>query len=173
VLVAGIDFSSVAIDVAIIALDPESDANPLQIRSLPIPQRSDPTQRCITAAKATASLLSDVEGHPVSSVFIEEPWTRSWNAARALFPIYGAILASAGSPTRRSATGITATDWRTTLGMPARASKNEAIQRARDWILTNAHAEQAFNLSEHAAEALLIALAGRHLTWQHHAGTAA
>jgi len=170
----GIDFSSHAIDAAIIPTDPDAGLRPLTLRRFVFTKHADQAGRIVQAAAGARQLIGDVDGHPISSTWVEEPYTHRWPAARALLPIYGAIIAATGFPqTRRSATGITAQDWRQTLHMPARASKEEAIQRARDWILTFAQPELAFNLSEHAAEALLIALAGRHLTWQHHAGTAA
>jgi hypothetical protein len=92
----------------------------------------------------------------VTMVWVEEPWGFHRNADRALLPLFGAIMASV--PTRASVAGIQPQEWRRTLGLSRRLSKQDAILNAAGrcdlrWP------------TEHQAEALLIAHAGRRLCW--------
>jgi hypothetical protein len=157
VIVAGIDWSSKAIDVALIPLEPDHGDPTLErvtLRREAIPQ-IDPLERPYYAAQATAHMLQDVAGYPVVDVFVEEPWTRSWIAAAAMFPVYGAILAS-GRLHRRNVHALSSNQWRALLDLPSRLEKSSAIDDAlvREPSLPR-------TITDHAAESYLIAVAGR------------
>jgi hypothetical protein len=157
-IVAGIDWSSKAIDVALIPLDTnhgDAELENVTLRRDAIPQ-IDPLERPWHAANITVQLLRDVAGYTVSDVFVEEPWTRSWTAAGAMFPVYGAILAG-GRLGGRRIHALSSNQWRTLLNLPRRLEKASAVEDAirREPLLARSP------ITDHAAEAYLIALAGR------------
>lgn len=161
-LVAGIDWSTKAIDVAIIPLDHDhgdADLPRVTLRRDALPH-VDADQRPAHAAYITTILLRSVEGYDVRHVFVEEPWTRSFRAAGAMFPVYGAILAASWLPPdgRRRVSGLSATRWRQTLKLGRALDKQSYVQDA-----LRREPELPRTISDHQAEAYLIALAGRHL----------
>lgn len=159
-IVAGIDWSSKAIDVALIPLDRghgDAELENVALRRDAIPQ-IDPVYRPFHAFQITVQLLRDVAGYPIVDVFVEKPWTRSWTTAGANFPVYGAIQAAAALNHRRLHL-IDSNTWRTLLRLPRSLDKPIAVQEAinREPTLVR----NGSPLTDHAAEAYLIALAGR------------
>lgn len=166
-LVAGIDFSTQAIDACLIPFDPDHgdpELSDITFRRAGIPQHTAHL-RPVHAAYIMQRLLEPVAGAEVSWVWVEEAWGPHRNTDRVLLPIYGAILAAAWLPQdRRDVSPITVDEWRKVHGLKRYAAEDRkrqsitrAFELARDLPVT---------LTEHAAEAYLIAWAGRRLIWK-------
>jgi len=159
-VIAGVDFSTRAIHAALIPLEHGNGEPPIVLRHEPIPESPDPLRRYYEARMATRRICADTDGHPVNLVIVEQPMGRF--AVRPLWAMFGAIVGSV--PGVASVTALDAQAWRRELGLPARLTKQAAIEKALDWL----YATRAFTapranttLSEHHADAILIALAGR------------
>lgn len=160
-VLAGVDFSTKAIHVAFVPLDPDVDVRPmLAVRELP--KTRDPAERVRAARRTLRFLLRCVETMPwgldVTSLWVEEPIGQYRNADRALLPLYGALLTC-----HTAATGITAQDWRHALGIAPRASKADLIAHAHRLAAGTLPAA----IDDHCAESYLVAIAGRKLIWEH------
>lgn len=159
-VIAGIDWSSQAIDVVIIPADHDhgdADLPRATIRHAAIPQeRHARARRPGHAAFLTVDLLADVAGYAVTTVYVEEGFTHRWNAAAALWPIQGAICAAAWRPGRRDVTLVPPNAWRAWHDLPFRADKDVYVDAAlaREPALPR-------DITDHTAEAYLIAIAGR------------
>lgn len=151
--------STRAIDVAIIPLDPETvvaDGVPaVTLRSAPLSSGYTHEQRLRQAAQATVTL---------TTVWIEEPWTRMWPTARALFTLDGAITTGA-SARGRAVTHLQAASWKKQLGL-RQHGKDPALNRARAELEAHGDRATAARLNHDQADALCIALAGRDLCWK-------
>lgn len=191
-LVAGIDFSTKRIDVALIPLeDDHGDRRvpPVRFTGHDFPdftlahwRRQGPSaqfrsqHRCHEVAEILPILLNIVD--PIDdppAVFVEEPFGGGrgghTTADNPLREIYGAILAVA------LATPLSPNQWRRELGLPgpAKFTKFDAIRHAADWISAQdwdpfwdqIHDPRPAYPDEHKAEALLVALAGRAQLWKH------
>lgn len=184
-LVAGIDLSARQLDAALVPLDADAAGFSVpcvwRCEALPALQEVGHARHARAVRTAVGNLLADVrtgswfrhvtegleapESHPVVQCWAEEPYTRFWGSAKALFPTFGAVLSSV--PTRIEACEITVAEWRSTLGLPARLTKAQAVDEARHWWVDNggvvgeAYAHGLFG--DNAADALLVALAGRQL----------
>jgi hypothetical protein len=180
-LLAGIDLSTKRLDAALIPLDPEDTTVPTVVfRHFDLPRM--PTgctaqyrsvERCRVIREGVRELLrglpagADGLAYPygVSSVWVEEPFGPRNKATNALREVYGGILASIPPHIERAA--IAPQEWRRTLGLDP--TKDASIRSARRW-LDDHHV--TCSCDEHQAEALLIALAGRELTWHAMEGAA-
>ena len=159
-LLLGVDFSTLAIHAAAIPLDPAARMRPeLRLFEAAIPKVQDKSQRC----RAIMALTRGFYLPEVTTVWIEEPWGPYRNADRALLPIYGALLATV--PPNIPATGIHTQDWRRALGLSPNLAKADSIKAAQEWLVKHAPTFAGV-LNEHHAEALLIAAAGRVITWR-------
>lgn len=157
-MIAGIDWSTRAIDVVILPVDHDHgdvDLPRVTIRHAAIPV-DDVARRPGHAAFLTVDLLGDVAGYAVTHVFIEEGYTHRWNAAAALWPVQGAIAAASWRPGRREAHLIAPNTWRAWHGLPHRAPKDVYVDAARVREPALPH-----DITDHVAEAYLIAAAGR------------
>lgn len=166
-LVAGIDFSTQAIDAALIPFDPDhgdAELPAITFRRAGIPQHT-PYLRPVHAAYITQQLLQPVAGAEVSWVWLEEAWGPHRNTDRVLLPVFGAILASSWLPQdRRDVATITVDEWRKLHGLNRTAGadrKQQSITRAFELAR-----DLPVNLTHDAAEAYLIAWAGRRLIWK-------
>jgi hypothetical protein len=159
-MIAGIDWSSQALDVVIIPADADhgdADIPRATIRHAAIPQEKHArARRPGHAAFQTVEQLADVAGYPVTTVYVEEGFTHRWNAAAALWPIQGAICAAAWRPGRRDVLLVPPNTWRAWHDLPRQASKAVYIDAARAREPSLPH-----DITDHTAEAYLIALAGR------------
>lgn len=195
-ILAGIDLSSKAIHAALIPSDPEDTSVPrIVFRSVTLPsfdsKRLYPggttaqfrsTQRCRAVREAVQTLLRGPWRGPeslsrmddVTSAWVEEPKAGGPNRSKSDNPlreIYGAILASIPPHIERAA--IQPREWRAVLAAadperisnPMRWQKQDSIALADSWL--GAHNADRL-VSEHEAEALLIALAGRELEAREH-----
>lgn len=158
----GIDFSTRSIHGAIIPLDPtSSDIQLAMFRTADLPRSSDVATRC----RAVRLALRDwwryatprLPGWDVTSAWVEEPIGPHRGADRALLPLLGAILGAV--PTGTTAATISTLEWRRTLGLPLRMTKQESLDRADAYGATPP--------THHHADALHIAHAGRTLCRKH------
>jgi hypothetical protein len=166
-LVAGVDYSSQAIDVCLIPFDPDHgdpELSDLTFRRAGIPQHT-PHLRPVHAAYIMQQLLADEAGASVGWVWIEEAWGPHRNTDRALLPIYGAIMAAAWLPQdRRDVFPIKADEWRKVHGLRKQAGADKKAQSmTRAFELAS---DLPVNTTHHSAEAFLIAWAGRRLIWK-------
>jgi hypothetical protein len=156
-MLCGIDFSTKQIDAALIPLDPGNhDVAAVTFRTAPIQSGLRGADRIRDAAHAARQLLFDVKGYEVASVWIEEPFGAYRTADRALLPLMGALVAAI--PQRMSVAVIGVQEWRRALGLPGSLTKVAAIDEATTRSGFDA-------ITEHQAEALLVALAGRQQCW--------
>lgn len=173
-LLAGLDFSSRAIDAALIPLDPaDTSTPPVTFRRFELPvfkpgattSQYRSVERARTVAFVPMLLLGSLhEGGPdVECVWVEEPFGHSQNVMREL---YGGILASI--PTHVAVSTITPAQWRKHHGI----SSGKAVSKIYAWNAMATFYPECDNRfpDEHQADALLVALAGRDLE---HAGRAA
>jgi hypothetical protein len=157
-VIAGIDWSTKALDVVIIPADHDhgdADLPRVTVRHAAIPQETK-VHRPGHAAFLTVDLLADVAGYPVTFVFVEENFTHRTNAAVAMWPIQGAICAAAWRPGRREVALIPTNRWRKHHALPFQADKPTYVAAAltREPSLPR-------DITDHTAEAYLIAIAGR------------
>jgi hypothetical protein len=94
-------------------------------------------------------------------VWVEEPFGPRNKATNALREVYGGILASIPPHIERAA--IAPQEWRRTLGLDPTGRRTRASARPTSGSTTTTSRAAC---DEHQAEALLIALAGRELTWR-------
>ncbi len=175
-LLAGIDFSSIAIDAALIPLDPaDTSVPPVEFRRFELPAFKPKTttsqyrsvERCRAVRRATADFwAASLYGYDTflstTCVWIEEPFGHSQNVMREL---YGAILASI--PPHIAVSTITPAQWRKHHGIDN--EKHTSVAHAGAFVMTQAlrgRMSGCIDIDHHMAEALLIALAGRDLEHQ-------
>jgi len=166
-LVAGVDYSTQAIDVCLIPFDPDHgdpELADLTFRRAGIPQHT-PHLRPVHAAYIMQRLLEPVAGAEVQWVWIEEAWGAHRNTDRVLLPVYGAIMAASWLPQdRRDVFPITADEWRKVHQLKKQAGDAKKAQSmARAFELSS---DLPVNTTHHSAEAFLIAWAGRRLIWK-------
>lgn len=174
-LIAGVDLSTHHIDVALIPIDPDHGdptCPPVTWRRVAITaDHRDTGHRCYQAAAAARTALTPIAvpgtpGHTVESAWVEEPWGPYRNIDRALLPIYGSVCVGAYRATKTVAT-IATIDWRPIVGLTRGATKERCQAVAADWYRRTTGRVATIPATDHnAAEALLIALAGRTLTWR-------
>lgn len=175
-IIAGIDISTRRLDAAILPIDPDLPQT-LVLRTRPLPATRDVGQRLLHVHLGIRWLLHPTTaGGDVTSCWIEEP--RGPFAGRQLNAVYGACMGAV--PQRIARSGIDPQEWRAALGLPRKLEKPAAIAAATTWIEGNvapglySRPHDGFpELDEHQAEALLICIAGRTITWRHHEGTVA
>jgi len=140
--IAGVDLSSRALDFAVIDIT-SGDLRAIHRLEL------GPTlnESCATIGLEMRYVIARFE---LGQVWIEEPRTRFWNAAKALFPLLGAV-AAASSPTPSFAMSVP--EIRAELGLAQNRPK--AYYQEAALKLTGVH------LSEHAADAFLVGRAAR------------
>jgi hypothetical protein len=175
-LLAGIDLSTKRLDAALIPADAEdTTVPPVVFRRFDLPRmptgctaQHRSVERLRDVHDGMRELLRDIRDPSksyfdqlwwVSSVWVEEPFGPRNKATNALREVYGGILASIPPHIERAA--IAPREWRRTLGLDP--TKDASIRSARRW-LDERHVTSSCD--EHQAEALLIALAGRELTWR-------
>ncbi len=179
-MIIGLDISTTQIDAAIIALEHDVAGIPtVTFRHATIPQTkgAEPLYRRVERARhmtrAIAPLFDDVDGWDVQLCYIEEPRGRFRNDA--LTGTFDSVCTAI--PARIAVSGLQPQAWRRELGLPARLSKDQAIQEAFDWIYHHTPSSAGYKTieatpTEHQAEALLIAIAGRQLNNRYFAGAA-
>jgi hypothetical protein len=173
-LVAGIDFSSKAIHASIIPLDEDT---PLivatRVGELPAwpSGKTTPEFRSVERARAVrhavAHVLADVWGddepggelHYIAHAAVEIPFGHKTRST-VLWELYGAILATI--PPRVEREAITTHEWRRIV---APIKLRMASEEWKAWAVNYAHACTGWALSEHHAEAYLIARAARARMW--------
>lgn len=190
-LLAGIDFSTTAIHAALIPYHPGDETRCILRRArLPAykPNTTTPQYRSADRCRHIAGAIRVLLGEPrtegrVISVWVEEPFGGGQHGRgqtdNTLREIYGGILASIPFDTARAS--IAPTQWRKTI-----TSRSEGLglcapptlipnTRRRDWKAWSVTQASRWMVAhefdptpnEHEADALLIALAGRH---HEHAG---
>jgi hypothetical protein len=188
-LLAGIDLSTKRIDAALIPADPDdTTVPPVTFRRFDLPRMpTDCTaqyrsvERCRVVREAMRELLQPViwktrsvgrstgpgPVHDVLSVWVEEPFGPRNKATNALREVYGGILASIPPHIERAA--IAPQEWRR-AHVPDVAhfgwTKDDSITYACQHLYTHDPRHMNTVIDDHMAEALLIALAGRELTWR-------
>lgn len=165
-LVAGVDFNSEQIDVAIIPLDldhgdPDLPVATFRVEKLP-PNHGHTDLRPVHAAYLMQRLLAPVNGYDVTQVWVEEPFTMSMQSAKVLGGIFGAVKAGSWLPRdRRHVESISADAWRAILGMKKRGPNSDLKQASKEKAGELYGPGMILALSDHLAEALLIAHAAR------------
>lgn len=178
-LIAGIDLSTVAVHAALLPLDPTIHAF-AELASCRIP-RDTHAERLRHVRRAVHQVLADRDDGEIVSVWIERPPIYGGTFRPAfhdeLLEVFGAVGASI--PLRITASAsLYPSEWRTEVMLtrdeadrPASgrkwrdgAWKRAAITRVKDSCLVEAD----YPLNEHEADAVLLALAGRGMTWKHH-----
>lgn len=157
-MIAGIDYSTRAIDVVIVPADADHGDAAIPratVRSARVPQER-PSRRPGHAAFLTVELLADVAGYAVTHVWIEENFTHRGTATRALLPIQGAVMAAAFRSGWRDVDLISANAWRRHHDLPFQGDKATYVAAALTMEPTLPR-----DISDHLAEAYLIAIAGR------------
>lgn len=172
-MIIGLDISTTRIDAAIIPIDHDAGGIPtVTFRHATIPQTkgAEPLYRRVERARnmtrAIAPLFRDVDGWEIHLCYIEEPRGRFRNDA--LTGTFDSICTAI--PTGIAVSGFQPQAWRRELGLSPRLSKTDAIVAAMEWLIDKRAGRITMN--EHAAEALLIALAGRQLNNRYFAGAA-
>lgn len=178
-LIAGIDTSTLAIHCALIPVDPGVHAG-AELRSARIKRvaKGAEAERLRNVRRAMHHVLRDTDdGCEIVAVFIERPPHFLAQKGRTeLIEVYGAACAS--TPLRiETVGGLTPAEWRSKvrlelepgdrIGRSVRtgAWKEAAIRRVTKgglWL------EADYPCSEHEAEAILVAIAGRGMYWTHH-----
>lgn len=186
-LLAGIDFSTTAVHAALITWDQRAEQQHAILRHARLPtfkpNTTTPQYRSVRRCEQLAGAVRTLLGEPseqgyVCSVWIEEPFGAQGTADNVLRELYGGILATIPYDTARAP--IAPSQWRHTitsrregLGLAAppplvngsrrRDWKAWATKTADAWLNAQGFIETS---SEHEADALLIALAGRYLEHQ-------
>jgi hypothetical protein len=160
--VAGFDISTREITCAIIPLDPTTptlaDGRGVAFRSELVTVTRDDGVRYRDIREAVRVILGP-SPYDVQLAYVERPWSRFAKSIAPMMGVYGAVMASI--PRHIARAGISPAEWRHTLGLPQRISKTDATDRARVWLATQGVSADA--LTEHQADALFVALAGRQL----------
>jgi hypothetical protein len=170
--------------VTLIPLDPQdTTVPPVVFRRFDLPRM--PTgctaqyrsvERCRVVRAGVRELLryvladyrGGVASHEVTSVWVEEPMGPRNKATNALREVYGGILASIPPHIERAA--IAPQEWRRVVLEEEHGHLDRAWQKDDSTDLADLylhrHRKSRAGIDEHQAEALLIALAGRGLTWR-------
>jgi hypothetical protein len=157
----GFDISTREITAAIVPLDPDTrltSGDPVRFLVEPLTKTRDDGRRYQEIRTAVRHIFTVTRGEDVLLAYVERPYSRFAKAIAPMMGVYGAVMASIPSHVTRN--GVSPSEWRSELGLPQRLSKQDAIAQARLWLLI--HAIVA-DLTEHQAEALLVALAGRQI----------
>jgi len=158
--ISGVDFSSKAIHIATIPLNPDAGTVWPRWDAYPLPGGGVPIEElCQTAG--TILIAHTIAVQPAQLV-VERPWTRQWNSANLLLPLFGALITAAD--TLAPTLSLTVAEWRKELGLPANTKKPHIIQYALTQLLD----EPITPLDDNAAEAFLIALAARSILTRAH-----
>lgn len=167
-LIAAVDLSTTALHVAILPLDPTTYA-PAELRVEPLEHHPKGPDRIRYVRTALHHALEEPDDGEIVSLWVEQPpFVRTnFNGHDDVVSIYAACIASC--PTRiKECKALVPQTWRKIVGLkPADRSsaglKRASIERVRsqDWI------DGDWPLTEHHADAILLALAGRHLHWEH------
>lgn len=165
-LLAGVDLSTKQLHCALIPLDADHGdpaVPPVTFRSVSLEQTNDQGSRFRSIREGVSELLWMATTNEVVSCWVECPrpphHLRGTTSARLMAMVYGAVMASI--PLHIVRNSLEPQEWRRTLGLNPSLSKPEAIAHAHLWIESHTTTRPA-NLDEHHAEALLVALAGRH-----------
>lgn len=190
-LIAGVDVSSVQLNVALLPLDPTIHAlAELRTRRIPGAPKSrtgmPSAERARYIRKVVHELLTDPDDGAIESVWVEQPMPPGEGQRREghdlLVETFGAVVASV--PLRiDQAAALYPQTWRSKVelerlpqdkveasGPGKRATwkrdawKRAAIERVRSMEVV----EFDWPLTDHEADACLLAVAGRYLHWKHH-----
>jgi hypothetical protein len=173
-LIAAVDLSTLALNIAILPLDPTVNAM-AELRCERLSHKEKGVERIRYARNALHRALKDPDDGHIVSLWIEEPpVVVGAQGHEGLVGIFAACVASCPNRIDECKTLMPQT-WRSLVGLkPDRHErdgrktgpgyKRAAIQRVRDqaWV------EPDYPLSDHEADAILLALAGRGLHWKHH-----
>lgn len=160
----GFDISTREITAAIVPLDHDTtltDGNPVRFLVEPLTKTTDDGVRYQEVHDSVRRIFH-VAPDDVCLAYVERPYSRFAKAIAPMMGVYGAVMASI--PSHVSRAGIAPSEWRAELGLPQRLSKQDAISEARLWLLLKV---VVADLTEHQAEALLVALAGRSINDRH------
>ncbi len=160
-MVCGVDLSTKALTAAIIPLN-RADTQTATFRTIKLSPHADRSQLYRNVRQTVAQLLIDAEGHHVSWVVVEAP--RGPYAVRQLNGVYGAVCASI--PAHIAYTSLEPQEWRVALSLSTRITKAEAILEGYAWLAN--HTGHAKPLTEHEADALHVARAGRRILENHY-----
>lgn len=178
--VVGIDYSTVAVDAAMIPIDGSGTAVVARTRVDAVwkPRETALRARMVgVAAQRTMTALASAaeeDGDRIELVVLEEPMARIPAVAALMGPLYGAVSMAVGGGDV-VLMSLSAVEWRGAVKAPTRAprevgvgesrSRAQALRRAwlKDRSLARAH-ELLGGMTladDNAAEAVLIAYAGR------------
>lgn len=164
-LLAGVDISTVRIDVALIPLDPRL-AEPVLVRQFPLRNAGDDISRLRILRGAMRELLRNPYGDVIECA-VEQPFSgSSFKAAVPLNRVLGAITASI--PVATNVVWLSAHDWRRELGATNLNSKPAGHDAVRPLA---AAMPIHHGLDEHQLDALGLALAWRSLLDRHRPST--
>lgn len=192
-LIAGVDVSSVQLNVALLPLDPTIQAlAELRTRRIPGSAKTrtgmPSAERARYIRKVVHELLVDADDGAIESVFVEQPPPEGESSGGkfgghdTLVETFGAVVASV--PLRIDlCASLYPQVWRSKVALerlpqdkveasgPGKratwkpnAWKRAAIARVRDMEIV----EFDWPLTDHEADACLLAVAGRYLHWKHH-----
>lgn len=165
-LLAGIDISTVRIDVALIPLDPRSELRPL-FRDQPLrvfgERGDDPETRLLRGLRVSRGIVRGLLADcTVAECALEKPMSSQFSAAGPLNRVLGALTAAI--PVATNVVWLTAQDWRRELHATNLNSKPAGHDAVRQY--PEAH-NAGHLLDEHQLDALGLALAWRSLLDRH------
>jgi hypothetical protein len=171
---AGFDISTREITAAIIPLDSTTrhldDETLVHFYSETLPAGSDDDPRYRAIRVAVRGILGS-SPYDVQLAYVERPWSRFAKSIAPMMGVYGAVMASI--PLHIVRAGISPSEWRHELGLPQRLTKPDAIREASVWLAQAQLAAGATRYigdgfpTEHQAESLLVAIAGRQINDRH------
>lgn len=161
--IVGFDISTREITAAIIPLDPDRplvSGEPVSFEERPLAKTSDDGRRYLEIRTAVKSILGP-SPYDVQLAYVERPYSRFAKSIAPMMGVYGAVMASI--PRHIARAGIEPQEWRRELGLTPRLAKVDAIDAAQAWCGRYGPLWDTQLITEHMAEALLIALAGRQI----------
>lgn len=174
-LVVGIDISTHTLHGAAIPLDPTIYA-PVEFRCARI-QQGTVAERLRNVRAATHHVMKGyADGDDTASVWVEQPPPPrkfGFRGHDALVAVFGAVCSNTPKEITACA-ALICDEWRDEVGLsiapaiyksesPSERWKRAAIERVMGMDLVSAD----YPLSEHEAEACLLAIAGRGLIWKY------
>lgn len=154
-MIAGIDFSTKAVDVVLL----EEDDNTAEALRFELPGRT-----AFEAARSVAHFLPRSgwwRDHGIYLVGIEQPFGVSFRSASALMRVQGAIIATIGFPPampNRALVEIPPHEWKRELGLSGNANKLDVAKRVHEL-----YPETQYGWGQDALDAYGIAYAVRGL----------
>jgi hypothetical protein len=156
-LIAGIDISTRELTAAIIPLD-EDVPQTLTLRSVRLRRdpNATPLYNRVNRARWLRPNIHYLLPRDTTCAYVECP--RGPIRNDPLTGLFDAVCCAL--PITVTVSGIDPQEWRRTLNLSVTLSKVQSIAQAQYWVGSNVHPDHP-PLSEHQADALLVALAGR------------